>query len=197
MVHNKHSFILKQALFFLKGNLIKKPNIVSTINYDLKKIKALVFDVDGVLSANVIPMSSDGEPMRTVNIKDGYALHLAGKQGLLLGIITGKMQGIMALGIPSEDIYMASSVKIHDYHDFRDRHGLKNEEILYVGDDIPDIEVMRECGLPCCPKDASAEVKTVSRYISYANGGYGCGRDVVEQVLKVQGLWMDDKAFGW
>ena len=158
---------------------------MSTINYDLKKIKALVFDVDGVLSANVIPMSPDGEPMRTVNIKDGYALHLAGKQGLLLGII------------PYADIYMSSSVKIHDYHDFRDRHSLKNEEILYVGDDIPDIEVMRECGLPCCPKDASAEVKAVSRYISYANGGYGCGRDVVEQVLKVQGLWMDDKAFGW
>ena len=88
LVHNKHSFILKQALFFLKGNLIKKPNIVSTINYDLKKIKALVFDVDGVLSANVIPMSSDGEPMRTVNIKDGYALHLDCKHGLLLGIIT-------------------------------------------------------------------------------------------------------------
>ena len=161
---------------------------MSTINYDLKKIKALVFDVDGVLSANVIPMSSDGEPMRTVNIKDGYALHLA---------CEAVRKRFMALGIPSEDIYMASSVKIHDYHDFRDRHGLKNEEILYVGDDIPDIEVMRECGLPCCPKDASAEVKTVSRYISYANGGYGCGRDVVEQVLKVQGLWMDDKAFGW
>lgn len=175
---------------------------MSTINYDLKKIKALVFDVDGVLSANVIPMSPDGEPMRTVNIKDGYALHLACKQGLLLGIITGGRseavrKRFMALGIPSEDIYMASSVKIHDYHDFRDRHGLKDEEILYVGDDIPDIEVMRECGLPCCPKDASAEVKTVSRYISYANGGYGCGRDVGEQVLKVQGLWMDDKAFGW
>jgi len=175
---------------------------VSTINYDLKKIKALVFDVDGVLSANVIPMSPDGEPMRTVNIKDGYALHLAGKQGLLLGIITGGRseavrKRFVALGIPSADIYMSSSVKIHDYHDFRDRHSLKNEEILYVGDDIPDIEVMRECGLSCCPKDASAEVKAVSRYISYANGGYGCGRDVVEQVLKVQGLWMDDKAFGW
>lgn len=89
---------------------------MSTINYDLKKIKALVFDVDGVLSANVIPMSSDGEPMRTVNIKDGYALHLACKQSLLLGIITGGRseavrKRFMALGIPSEDIYMASSVK--------------------------------------------------------------------------------------
>lgn len=89
---------------------------MSTINYDLKKIKALVFDVDGVLSANVIPMSQDGEPMRTVNIKDGYALHLAGKQGLLLGIITGGRseavrKRFVALGIPSVDIYMSSSVK--------------------------------------------------------------------------------------
>ena len=176
---------------------------MSTINYDLKKIKALVFDVDGVLSANVIPMSSDGEPMRTVNIKDGYALHLACKQSLLLGIITGGRseavrKRFMALGIPSEDIYMASSVKIHDYHDFRDRYGLRDEEILYVGDDIPDIEVMSTCGLPCCPNDAAPEVKSVARYISYKAGGYGCGRDVIEQFLKVKGLWMaDEKAFGW
>ena len=176
---------------------------MSTINYDLKKIKALVFDVDGVLSANVIPMSSEGEPLRTVNIKDGYSLHLAAKQGVLLGIITGGRteavrKRFTSLGFEDGNIYMGASVKIHDYHDFRDRHGLKDEEILYVGDDIPDLEVMRECGLPCCPKDAVPEVKAVARYISYAEGGYGCGRDIVEQVLKVQGLWMaDEKAFGW
>ena len=171
---------------------------MSTINYDLKKIKALVFDVDGVLSANVIPMSSEGEPLRTVNIKDGYSLHLAAKQGVLLGIITGGRteavrKRFTSLGFEDGNIYMGSSVKIHDYHDFRDRHGLKDEEILYVGDDIPDLEVMRECGLPCCPKDAVPEVKAVARYISYAEGGYGCGRDIVEQVLKVQGLWMADE----
>lgn len=175
---------------------------MSTINYDLKKIKALLFDVDGVLSANVIPMSTEGEPMRTVNIKDGYALHLAAKQGMLLGIITGGRTSavrnrFLALGIPQEDIYMASSIKIHDYHDFCKRHALSNEEVLYMGDDIPDIEVMRECGLPCCPKDAANEVKSVSRYISHVEGGSGCGRDVVEQVLKVQGRWMADDAFGW
>ena len=181
----------------------KKKSAMSTINYDLKKIKALVFDVDGVLSANVIPMSSEGEPLRTVNIKDGYSLHLAAKQGVLLGIITGGRteavrKRFTSLGFEDGNIYMGSSVKIHDYHDFRDRHGLKDEEILYVGDDIPDLEVMRECGLPCCPKDAVPEVKAVARYISYAEGGYGCGRDIVEQVLKVQGLWMaDEKAFGW
>ena len=173
---------------------------MSTINYDLKKIKALLFDVDGVLSANMIPMSSEGEPMRTVNIKDGYALHLAAKQGVLLGIITGgrtEAVRFIALGIPAEDIYMGSSIKIHDYHDFCKRHELSNEEIVYVGDDIPDIEVMRECGLPCCPKDAAPEVKAVARYISHAEGGYGCGRDIVEQVLKIQGLWLTDEAFGW
>lgn len=176
---------------------------MSNINYDLRKIKALLFDVDGVLSANVIPMTAEGEPMRTVNIKDGYSIHLAAKQGMLLGIITGgKSEAVrkrfLSLGIPLADIYIGSSVKIHDYKDFRERHGLTDEEILYVGDDIPDVEVLRTCGLPCCPKDAVPEVKAVSRYISHAEGGYGCGRDVVEQVLKAQGLWMaDEKAFGW
>lgn len=191
-----------ERMFWVYYNEQEK-SAMSTINYDLKKIKALVFDVDGVLSANVIPMSSEGEPLRTVNIKDGYSLHLAAKQGVLLGIITGGRteavrKRFTSLGFEDGNIYMGSSVKIHDYHDFRDRHGLKDEEILYVGDDIPDLEVMRECGLPCCPKDAVPEVKAVARYISYAEGGYGCGRDIVEQVLKVQGLWMaDEKAFGW
>lgn len=176
---------------------------MSTINYDLQKIKALVFDVDGVLSTNVIPMSIEGEPMRTVNIKDGYSLHLAAKQGIPLGIITGGRteavrKRFLSLGLAAEDIYMGSSVKIHDYRDFRDRHGLTDEEILYVGDDIPDLEVMHTCGLPCCPKDAAPEVKAISRYISHAEGGHGCGRDIVEQVLKAKGLWMsDEKAFGW
>lgn len=176
---------------------------MSTINYDLNKIKALAFDVDGVLSSNVIPMSVEGEPMRTVNIKDGYALHLAAKHGVPLAIITGgKTEAVrkryLSLGIPMENIYMGSSVKIHDYREFRDRYGLKDEEILYMGDDIPDMEVMKTCGLPCCPKDAAPEIKAISRYISHAEGGYGCGRDVVEQFLKVKGLWMaDEKAFGW
>ena len=176
---------------------------MSTINYDLRKIRAMLLDVDGVLSANVIPMSVEGEPMRTVNIKDGYSLHLAAQQGVLLGIISGgKTEAVrrrfLSLGLAAENIYLGSSVKIHDYRDFRDRHGLKDEEILYVGDDIPDLEVMRACGLPCCPKDAVPEVKAAACYISYADGGYGCGRDIVEQVLKAHGLWLaDEKAFGW
>lgn len=176
---------------------------MSTINYDLKKIKALLFDVDGVLSANVVPMSESGEPMRTINIKDGYALHLAAKMGMKVGIITGARcetvrRRFLNLGVPAEDIYLNSGVKIHDYRDYCRRHGLTDEEILYMGDDIPDLEVMKTCGLPCCPKDAAPEVKAVARYISHAPGGYGCGRDVLEQVLRVQGLWLaDERALGW
>ena len=163
---------------------------MSTINYDLKKIKALVFDVDGVLSANVIPMSQDGEPMRTVNIKDGYALHLAGKQGLLLGIITGGRseavrKRFVALGIPSVDIYMSSSVKIHDYHDFRDRHSLKDEEILYVGDDIPDICILEKVELAGCPSDAVEEVKEIANFESSKKGGCGAVREFCDCILRL------------
>ena len=158
---------------------------MSTINYDLSRIKALAFDVDGVLSSTTVPLHPSGEPMRTVNIKDGYAIQLAVKKGLHIAIITGgRTEG---LGV--KDLYMGSAVKIHDYHAFRDKYGLSDDEILYMGDDVPDIEVMRECGLPCCPKDAVPEVKSVAKYISYA--------DVVEQVLKAHGLWMAQDAFGW
>lgn len=173
---------------------------MSTINYDLTRIKALTFDVDGVLSSDIIPLHPSGEPMRTVNIKDGYALQLAVKQGLHVAIITGgRTEAVRKRfsGLGVVDLYMGSAVKIHDYREFRDKHELKDEEILYMGDDIPDIEVMRECGLPCCPKDAAPEVRMLSKYISHANGGYGCGRDVIEQVLKAQGKWMSDDAFGW
>lgn len=173
---------------------------MSTINYDLKKIKAIALDVDGVLSADVIPLHTSGEPMRTVNIKDGYAIQLAVKKGLHIAIITGgRTEAVRKrfAGLGVQDLYLGSAVKIHDYRDFRDKHGLKDEEILYMGDDIPDMEVMQACGLPCCPKDAAPEVKSIARYISHAAGGYGCGRDVVEQVMKAQGKWMADDAFGW
>lgn len=176
---------------------------MSTINYDLTKIRALLFDVDGVLSANVIPMSPEGEPLRTVNIKDGYALQLAAKLGLGVGIITGGRteavrRRFLSLGLPPEDIYLGSSVKVHDYRDFCRRHSLQDEEVAYMGDDIPDLQVMQLCGLPCCPRDAAPEIKAVARYISHAAGGYGCGRDLLEQVMKAQGLWLaDENAFGW
>lgn len=171
------------------------------INYDLKKIKALVFDIDGVLSAETISLHPSGEPIRTVNIKDGYAIQLAVKKGLIIAIITGgKTEAIRkryeALGV--KDIYMGAAVKTHEYAHFIEKYSLQPEEILYMGDDIPDYEVMRLCGLPCCPADAAPEIKQIACYISYRNGGYGCGRDVIEQVLKAQGKWMAHAdAFGW
>ncbi len=173
---------------------------MSTINYDLSRIKALAFDVDGVLSTATIPLHPSGEPLRMINIKDGYAMQLAVKQGLHIAIITGgRTEAVRirfeALGV--KNIYMGSSVKIHDYRRFRDEYGLNDEEILYMGDDIPDLEVMRLCGLPCCPSDAAPEVKAAARYVSHFQGGLGCGRDVLEQVLKAQGKWMAEHAFGW
>ena len=171
------------------------------INYDLKKIKALVFDVDGVLSSGNMVLHPNGEPMRSVNIKDGYAFQYAVKCGLVVAIITGgKTESVRkryeSLGL--KDVYMGASVKIRQYEALKAKYGLKDEEILYMGDDIPDYEVMRCCGCPCCPADAASDIKDISIYISHRNGGCGCGRDVIEQVLRAQGLWMkDDKAFGW
>ena len=174
---------------------------MSTINYDLSRIKALAFDVDGVLSSTTVPLHPSGEPMRTVNIKDGYAIQLAVKKGIRIAIITGgrtEAVRIRFAGLGVTDLYMGSAVKIHDYRAFRDKYGLADDEILYMGDDVPDIAVMRECGLPCCPADAAPEIKEIAAYISHRNGGFGCGRDVVEQVLRAQGKWMShEKAFGW
>lgn len=171
------------------------------INYDLNKIRAIVFDVDGVLSGETLILHPDGEPMRTVNIKDGYAIQLAVKKGLLIAIISGGNTKAIRKrfeGLGVTDIYMGSSVKTKEYAHFMVKHRLNPEEVLYMGDDIPDYEVMKLSGLPCCPLDAAPEIRAISTYISNRRGGEGCGRDVIEQVLKAKGLWMDDAdAFGW
>ena len=171
------------------------------IDFDLTRIKAMVFDVDGVLSCDVMQLSAEGDPVRTVNVKDGYALQLAVKMGLRLCIITGARVASVRKrfeGLGISDVYIASAVKVRDYNDFVEKHGLDKSEILYMGDDIPDLQIMRDCGLPVCPADACEEVKAVSRYVSPYSGGRGCVRDVVEQVLKVQGKWLsDNRAFGW
>ena len=170
------------------------------INYDLKEIKAIIFDIDGVLSSE-ITLSSEGEPLRTVNIKDGYAIQLAMKLGLRIAIMTGaKVTSIRKRyeGLGVEDIYIGCSVKIETYETFLHKYGLTDKEIMYMGDDIPDLEIMRRVGCPVCPKDACPEIKEVSIYVSDRIGGHGCGREIIEQVLRAQGKWiMDKKAFGW
>ncbi|MCM1319173.1 MAG: HAD hydrolase family protein [Muribaculaceae bacterium] len=174
---------------------------MSSIYYDLTKIKGIAFDVDGVLSPSTIPLSPTGEPLRMVSIKDGYAIQLAVKRGLHLAIITGgNTRGVLARfeGLGMKDIFMGASCKQPILEEWMKKYDLTPEEVAYVGDDIPDIPVMRVVGLPCCPVDAAPEVRQICKYISRHAGGYGVGRDILEQVMKAQGIWMNDHvAFGW
>ncbi|MDR2808943.1 MAG: HAD-IIIA family hydrolase [Tannerellaceae bacterium] len=173
---------------------------MSSIPYDLTTIKAFVFDVDGVLSNEIISLAPNGNPMRTVNIKDGYALQLAVKKGFHVGIITGAYTEdirIRYANLGIVHIYMKSAEKIKDYRHFLEQTQLSDEEVLYAGDDIPDLPVMSLVGLPVAPADAAPEIKQIARYISRRRGGYGVARDVIEQTLKAQGLWMCPEAFGW
>jgi 3-deoxy-D-manno-octulosonate 8-phosphate phosphatase (KDO 8-P phosphatase) len=171
------------------------------INYDLGRIKAIIFDIDGVLSAETIPMDGEGVPMRTVNIKDGYAIQLAMKLGLRVAIMTGaKVDSVRHRyeGLGVEDIFMGCAIKIKTYDEFLEKYQLSDDEVLYMGDDVPDIEILRRVGCPVCPADACSDVKDVCLYVSPLKGGYGCGRDVIEQILRAQGKWLsDEKAFGW
>ena len=173
---------------------------MSSINYDLTKIRAFIFDVDGVLSPASIPLHPSGEPMRIISAKDGYAMQLAAKNGYILGIITGGESAAIRMRFESLGftyIYTRAKNKINDLHSFIQKTGLDLEEICYIGDDIPDHEIMQIVGLPACPADAVPEIKEISRYISSKAGGMGVGRDIIEQVMKVQGKWMQDDAFDW
>lgn len=167
----------------------------------LPRVKAMVFDVDGVLSTSAIPLFAGGEPMRVINTKDGYALHLAAKKGFPLAIISGgKTDAVYArfAGLGFTDVHLGVHMKTEKLKEFLDKYQLDPSEVLYMGDDIPDYEVMKMVGIPVCPADAVPEIKAISIYISDKTGGNGCARDVVEQVLKAQGYWMSDiEAFGW
>lgn len=171
------------------------------INYDLKKIKLIIFDVDGVLSANTTPLAADGQPQRSANVKDGYAVHHAAKVGLRIAIISGGFSEIVRnryVKLGCQDVHIAVSRKIDLYEELLKKYSLKDEDVIVMGDDIPDYEMMKRCGCPCCPRDASPEIRDISVYISHKDGGMGCARDVVEQVLKAQGLWMNDNmSFVW
>lgn len=146
-------------------------------------------------------MDDKGDPLRTINIKDGYAIQLAVKHGIQLAIMTGGHNENVRwryeyLGV--KDIYINCSMKIRTWEEFLKKYGLQEDEIIYVGDDIPDYEVMKRAGCPCCPKDACTEIKEISTYISDCKGGQGVARDILEQVMKAQGKWvLNEKAFGW
>lgn len=171
------------------------------INYDLSRVRVLIFDVDGVLSAATSAMDALGQPMRTMNVKDGYAIQLACRNGLHLAVISGGRSNAVQLryeGLGVKDIFMGSSVKLKTYKEFMSANGYEDSEVLYMGDDIPDYEVMKSVGCPCCPNDASQDIKDISVYVSPYDGGSGCVRDVIEQVLRAQGVWLADKtSFDW
>jgi 3-deoxy-D-manno-octulosonate 8-phosphate phosphatase (KDO 8-P phosphatase) len=158
----------------------------------LKEIKAFVFDVDGVFSQNVV-LQSNGDMLRTMNTKDGFALyHAVNNQSFIVAIITGGYSESVKLRFQAmglTDVYIKSNNKLDDFEDFISKYNLEPSEVLYMGDDIPDYEVMKTVGIPTCPADAAEEIKSISVYISDKRGGEGCVRDVIEQVLRAQGKW--------
>lgn len=163
---------------------------------ELKKIRAFVFDVDGVLSLQTQEISPDGELIRTSCTKDGYALMYAIRKGYIIAIISGGgapgvRERLEKLGIVPENIYLKIADKMEALEDIMCNCQLEPEEVMYMGDDIPDYPVMSRVGLPVCPCDACEEIKSISRYVSDIKGGEGCVRDVISQVLKAKGDWMD------
>ena len=157
-----------------------------------KSIKTFVFDVDGVLTDGTLLILNDGQMARRMNIKDGYALQLAVKKGYRVVIISGGtsdavQERLQKLGIT--DCFLKIDNKKEKLVEYVAEHELSWEEILFMGDDIPDYVPMQLTGLPCCPADAVAEIKQISHYISPVQGGKGCARDVIEKVLKLNGHW--------
>lgn len=162
----------------------------------LKNIKGFIFDVDGVLSMDTSPLDENGDPVRTANVKDGFALRYAILKGFQVAIITGAntprvKHRYKKLGV--EHIYMNSFNKTEFLDEILTKTGLQKEEILYMGDDLVDLSFMQQVGIPTCPFDAVPEIKAVSLYISDKKGGEGCVRDVIEQVMRSQGKWMSQE----
>ncbi|MCT4630585.1 HAD family hydrolase [Winogradskyella sp.] len=158
----------------------------------LAQISTFIFDVDGVLTDGTITVTTKGEMLRRMNIKDGFALKTAVDAGFNVCIISGgSNEGVRKRleGLGIKDIYLGAHNKIEQLNDYLEKYKLSKSEVLYMGDDIPDYPVMKLVELPCCPQDAAIEIKAVSKYISHKNGGKGAVRDVIEQVLKVHNKW--------
>ena len=165
----------------------------------LKTIKGLIFDVDGVLSKDTSPLDENGDPMRTANVKDGFAIRHALQNGFQVAIITGanvRQVKLRHQKLGVEHIYMNSFTKIECLDDFLLKTRLSKDEILYMGDDLVDFSIMKEVGIPTCPVDAVPEIKAISLFISDKKGGEGCVRDVIEQVMRSQQKWFGQEIKG-
>jgi 3-deoxy-D-manno-octulosonate 8-phosphate phosphatase (KDO 8-P phosphatase) len=162
------------------------------IKEKLNAIKCFVFDVDGVLTDGQLLVTHEGQQLRSMNIKDGYALQLAVKEGYHVFIISGAAsEGVIKRlnGLGIKDVFTGVPDKKAKLESLMESHLLKPEQILYMGDDMPDLEVMKMCGVPCCPTDAVQQIKSISVYTSDKRGGDGCARDVIEQVLTLHKKW--------
>jgi len=158
----------------------------------LTEITTFIFDVDGVLTDGSVSVTTDGEMLRTMNIKDGFALKTAVDAGFNICIISGgSNEGVRKrlTGLGIKDIYLGANNKIEQLNEYLISNNIDKSQVLYMGDDIPDYPVMVLVGLPCCPQDAAPEIKNISKYVSHKNGGKGAVRDVIEQVMKVQDKW--------
>lgn len=173
-----------------------------TKNYkaQLKDIETFVFDIDGVFTDNIVYLTSDGEQMRTANVRDGYAVQLAVKKGLRIVILSGGKNEIVrkrfeSLGV--KDIFLGSSEKLPILEKYLSNNNISAEKVCYMGDDIPDLPVLHAVGLKTCPADAVPEIKEICDYISDRKGGHGCVRDILEQTLKIKNLWLDADGHIW
>ncbi|MGL5111355.1 MAG: KdsC family phosphatase [Flavobacterium sp.] len=161
----------------------------------MNDITTFIFDVDGVLTDGSVFVNNEGEMLRTMNIRDGYAIKTAVDNGYNVCIISGgSNEGVRVrlrnLGVT--DIHLGTPDKVATFDEYTDVYQINPAQVLYMGDDIPDYHVMKLVGLPTCPQDACPEIKSISAYISHKNGGKGAVRDVIEQVMKVQGKWMEN-----
>ncbi len=166
----------------------------------LAAINTLIFDFDGVLSDGMVLLNEEGHYLRRTNVKDGYIMQLAVKKGYRVAIISGaKAEGMYhrLYGLNLTDVHLGVPNKLVVYEELKAKYNLQDENILYMGDDIPDYQVMKRVGVSACPADAATEIKAISDYISHKKGGEGCARDIIEQVMKLHGKWMDDEAFEW
>ncbi|MBC8320150.1 MAG: HAD hydrolase family protein [Bacteroidetes bacterium] len=166
----------------------------------LKKITTFMFDYDGVMTDGALILQHEGHPLRSANVKDGYVLQLAIKLGYNVVIISGGFSQSVenrfgALNIT--DVFLGVKDKVEIFNEYIKNKKIDPEEIIFMGDDIPDLRVMKLVGVPVCPSDACEEIKEISIYISDKSGGKGCVRDIIEQVLKVQGKWMTEESFRW
>ncbi len=159
---------------------------------ELLDIKAFVFDVDGVLSRDTSPLNEDGDPVRTANVKDGFAIRNAIDFGYPIAVITGGYIERVRLRYEKLGVryfYDKARDKVKCLHDFLEKTGVDSKNVIYMGDDLVDYKVMSVVGIPTCPKDAVPDIKAISKYISDKNGGEGCVRDIIEQTLRAQEKW--------